>query len=90
MRCGVATTNSYCHRILKVTHGHKTARGNGMIVDKLGVSRTMVVLITIALLYPVVLCAVFFPTPFADLREQIHWGLNFPLARGEREFTPAG
>jgi 4-amino-4-deoxy-L-arabinose transferase-like glycosyltransferase len=50
-----------------------------MIVDKLGVSRTMVVLITIALLYPVVLCAVFFPTPFADLREQIHWGMNFPL-----------
>ena len=50
-----------------------------MIVDKLGVSRTMVVLITVELLYPVVLCAVFFPTPFADLREQIHWGLNFPL-----------
>lgn len=36
-------------------------------------------LLAISFLYPIVLCAVFFPTPASDLREQINLGLTFPL-----------
>ncbi len=37
-------------------------------------------LLAIAFLYPIVVCAVFFPTPYVDLREHINWGLNVPLS----------
>ena len=36
-------------------------------------------LIAITFLYPVVFCAVFFPTPANDLREHIALGLTFPI-----------
>lgn len=36
-------------------------------------------LLIITFLYPVVLCAIFFPTPSPDLREHINLGLTFPL-----------
>ena len=36
-------------------------------------------LLAVALLYPVILCAVAFPTPYIDLLEQRSWGLAFPL-----------
>lgn len=36
-------------------------------------------LLLIVFLFPVVLCAVFFPTPAPDLREHINLGLTFPL-----------
>jgi hypothetical protein len=36
-------------------------------------------ILAMAFLYPILVCAVFFPTPYVDLREQINWGLNFPL-----------
>ena len=36
-------------------------------------------LLVITFLYPVVLCAIFFPTPALDLREHINLGLTFPL-----------
>jgi hypothetical protein len=42
-------------------------------------SPTMLLLLAIAFLYPILLCAFVFPTPFGDLREQINWGLQFPL-----------
>ncbi len=36
-------------------------------------------LLVITFAYPIVLCAVFFPTPAGDLREHINLGLTFPL-----------
>jgi hypothetical protein len=36
-------------------------------------------LLAIAFLYPVVLCAIFFPTPTYDLREHINLGQTFPF-----------
>jgi 4-amino-4-deoxy-L-arabinose transferase-like glycosyltransferase len=36
-------------------------------------------LLAIAFVHPVMISALFFPTPAGDLREQINWGLNFPL-----------
>jgi hypothetical protein len=36
-------------------------------------------LVAISFLYPILACALFFPTPHSDLREQINWGLSFPL-----------
>ncbi len=42
-------------------------------------SRTTIALVAVALLYPIAICAIFYPTPFSDLREQINWGLNFPF-----------
>jgi len=38
-----------------------------------------VLLLGLAFLYPILLCALALPTPFTDLREQINWGLQFPL-----------
>jgi hypothetical protein len=37
------------------------------------------ILLAITFLFPIVLCAVFFPTPSGDLREHINLGLTFPL-----------
>ncbi len=37
-------------------------------------------LLAIAFLYPILVCALFFPTPYVDLREHINWGLNAPLS----------
>jgi hypothetical protein len=42
-------------------------------------SRWLAALLALNFLYPVLVCAIFFPTPFVDLREQINWGLTFPL-----------
>jgi len=42
-------------------------------------SPAFVALLAVAFLYPILLCALAFPTPFGDLREQINWGLQFPL-----------
>lgn len=39
----------------------------------------MATLLAIAIVYPVLACAIVYPTPFADLREHINWGLHFPL-----------
>jgi hypothetical protein len=36
-------------------------------------------LLAITFFYPVVLCAIFFPTPASDLREHINLGLSLPL-----------
>src|SRR5262249_50362516 len=36
-------------------------------------------LLAVTFLYPIALCAVFFPTPSGDLREHINLGLTFPL-----------
>jgi hypothetical protein len=36
-------------------------------------------LLAITFIYPVALCAIFFPTPASDLREHINLGLTFPL-----------
>ena len=41
--------------------------------------REIALLLAIAFLYPIVECAIAFPTPYIDLREQINWGLQFPL-----------
>ena len=40
----------------------------------------VIALLTIAFLYPILLCAVAFPTPYIDIRELTSWGLAFPLA----------
>jgi hypothetical protein len=37
------------------------------------------ILLAITFLFPILLCAVFFPTPSRDLREHINLGLTFPL-----------
>jgi Dolichyl-phosphate-mannose-protein mannosyltransferase len=42
-------------------------------------SGSIIALGTIAFLYPILLCAIFFPTPSGDLREYINLGLTFPL-----------
>ncbi len=39
----------------------------------------VVILVSISFSYPVVICAVFFPTPHSDLREQINFGLHLLL-----------
>jgi 4-amino-4-deoxy-L-arabinose transferase-like glycosyltransferase len=39
----------------------------------------VIVLLAVALLYPIVLCAAAFPTPYIDLLEMRNWGLAFPL-----------
>jgi hypothetical protein len=36
-------------------------------------------LVVLALTFPIILAALFFPTPAQDLREQINWGSVFPL-----------
>ncbi len=41
--------------------------------------RELAALFAITFLFPVLLCAVFLPTPTDDLREQINVGLLFPL-----------
>ncbi len=41
--------------------------------------RTLTILISVSFFYPVVICAVFFPTPHSDLREQINFGLHLQL-----------
>lgn len=43
-------------------------------------SRPVVAIFLIAALYPVVLCATAFPTPYIDIREHASWGASFPLA----------
>jgi hypothetical protein len=42
-------------------------------------ARHVGVLFTISLLYPVIVCVLFYPTPYVDLREQINWGLTYPI-----------
>jgi hypothetical protein len=42
-------------------------------------SRWLVALLALNFLYPILVCTIFFPTPFVDLREQINWGLTFLL-----------
>src|SRR5262249_51774542 len=39
-------------------------------------------LLGVTFLFPVVICAVFFPTPAGDLREHINLGLTLPLYTG--------
>ncbi len=39
----------------------------------------VIALLAIAFLYPILLCAAAFPTPYIDIRELASWGLNFPL-----------
>jgi hypothetical protein len=41
--------------------------------------RKLALLVLTFLVYPIALCVVFFPTPSADLREQINWGMLWPL-----------
>lgn len=42
-------------------------------------SRHVALLFAISLAYPVVVCVLFYPTPYVDLREQINWGLTYPI-----------
>ena len=44
-----------------------------------GLRRDLTALFVIAFSFPIVLAIVFFPAPAIDLREQINWGLEFPL-----------
>jgi hypothetical protein len=42
-------------------------------------SAATLVLVFLFFAYPVLVCAIFFPSPFSDLREQINWSSLWPL-----------
>jgi hypothetical protein len=54
-----------------------TDTGAAMWRDREG--RMVLALLAVAFLYPVVVCAVAYPTPYIDIVELRSWGLSFPL-----------
>ena len=61
--------------------GHAFAAGSvSRQTSMLTINSTPVrALLAITFFYPIVLCAIFFPTPTSDLREHINLGLSLPL-----------
>jgi hypothetical protein len=61
------------------TNGNDASAGDGESEGLRILSLPLMALLALCLLTPIVLCAIAFPTPFIDLREQIDWGQYFPL-----------